>query len=1109
MAIKSLELKDSDLSLSKASHLSRQSSSFAASSTAKKKHLLLNQYLQNPSRSSTVNQARSLGNLLDTLPQRPSSPRELGDLARLLQQKFVPSDTNGVTSDFHQRLFQKTTPRTKKNVFPQAAHALSGEQPSLFKNLSFIIIGIFGLGAIVFGLNQFIKNANLNFAASVASDALTQNPVTAPHILTFQGRVSNPDQLSVNDALIMRFQFFNTSGGNTPPPVGGEELWDSHLCLIVPNGQGVFSVNLGAGQGDDEDNFDCGADLGNIFAQNSSVWLQITIENEVLFPRQLIKSIPYALNSQTLQGYSASQSATANTVPVVDGYGNLNFGTNATHITNLGSLGLLSQSGDIYLLPGAGHIYIGNQNYQAHLQVTGDASISGQLTLGQGKQQAQLVTQNDQLTFKTQIAQDLWQDQMSLSQSATTSQQLSLNKTNLNFNFLASPELGQMTATDNGSHDHALAALPAPTSALTLNTLSQETGNLRNNSIYKYAYSFVATNGQESPLSPTVSYSSTLDQKQFLVTNVSTYPLSNVVSRRIYRTKADGDVFYLIQTLTDNLSTQFIDNLDDNQLHLLAPTASAHSSFYQYKVAFVTDTSQTNPSSQSVKLKLSGDNRQVLLNHLPLSKESIVARKIYRTLADGQTYYLLATLQDNTTTSYLDTTSDSDLAKNNPMPTSGGLLANNNLALQLEADGSITSQKTFTSAGRLETQHGDNQGLQLPTSSGAPLPSLGQKVGDIVYDTINQLIYVYNGSAFVSLQPATASSGQDSHCSGNQCRLTLDPEYAGATLTGETSNNLGNLSTGYDLINNQYRFNYYQWLSSQTTQLDSLYINVNFTLPSNFSSWQDNALTLDFLTSSINNNDNAVNLSLTKNGSDILVEKNSQVSSVANQWSSFALNSSPLLLTATELETLDAHGGDTLTLQITSQSKNNQAVKIGQINLNYLGQNQATTPAAIIWRQISGAISPVNSNQDVIFGGDSTASAKIAFLNLGSSIPTLYLKGNLFLESLIKRTFFDLAQDNSLAIRTLDHNQQATERVTVLANGNVGIGESTPGAKLAVGGDLALDGSLRFQPMTQAEAGACNSHNSGRIYYDSEDWQFYACQATDQNGAFAWVKLKQ
>ena len=866
--------------------------------------------------------------MLDRQFNQSTYPRNLGDLSQYTQ----------TSHSAYTKFFQKNTSPadpSSSSEFPQA------NQPSprlfLFKNLSFITLGIFSLGVLIFGFNQFIKNANLNFAAQDTNVAAT-NASSPNRILTFQGRLSDLAQNSVTDTLTMTFSFYNTSGGNTPPPIGGDQLWTSNSCLITPNSQGVFSVNLGAGSGDGNDEIDCGDTIGNIFAENSNLWLEITVADEILFPRQLIKSVPYALNSETLQGFPASQSATANTVPVLDNQGNLNFNTAQTNLTNFGSLGLVSQTGDIYLLPGAGTVYLGNASSSANLNLAGNATISGSLVIGDKQNQFQLAIENNQFVFKTKSGQNLWQNQLSLTKIDDYNQQLSLNQASVNFNVLSGPTLDNFTITDNGYVNAGLSRVSAPQTAPTINVLSQDEGNLQA-ATYQYAYSFVTALGQETPLSPTVVFHNSLANKPFLITNLETYALPNIVARKIYRTKAGGDVFYLVQTLNDNLSTSFIDNANDDTLHLLAPSSGNQTGIYKYKVAFITDDSQTNPSTQIAQITLSGDERGLKLENIPLSSISeVTGRKIYRSLAGSNNYYLLTTLADNTTTTYIDNLADELLYQNDPMPTSGGIFVNRNLALQLDADGSITTAGNLTTSGRLETKHGDNQGLQLPTSTGKPTIALGQKKGDVVYDTANQIVYIYNGTDFTALNQNLNYSTDSSYCSSSSCRFTLDPEYPNVTLTGENETNLGAVTTGYDLINNQYRFNYYQWSSSQTTQLDGLQLNLNLTLPHNFQNWQDNALTLDFLTSSLDNTENSLNLSVYKAGSELNFSKSDQVSNLASQWSSFALNTTPFTVSASDLAALNLIGGDQINLQITLRSKNNQVIKIGQLNLNYFGR---------------------------------------------------------------------------------------------------------------------------------------------------------------------------
>lgn len=1043
--------------------------------------------------------------------QARNATRELGDISTLLDQSLSsPPPTPVKKVQPHQNLF---THSVKSGDFPQSTKKTSASNP--FKNLGVIMLGLFGLGASIFGLNQFIQNANINFAASTDSGS-NLDKQTPPSILTFQGRISDTSANSVNSTVSMRFELYNTSGGNTPPPVGGDKLWDSNLCQITPNSQGVFSVNLGAGQGDGNDQHDCGQDLANLFSQYSSVWLQISINNETLFPRQLIKSVPYALNSAALQGFSASQSATANTIPVVSNDGNLNFNTAVTSFVNFGNLGLVSQTGDIFLLPGSGNVYLGTQENPVSLIVSGDASVSGSLILG--AQSDSKITSDNGFNFFTKAGQDLWDNLLTLTNTgylglgtSQPSQKLTLNQGSLNFDFSAGPDISGLQLSDYGYVANALSRVQAPP-AFTVNVLNTD-GNL-SNATYQYRYSYVTASGKESSLSPAISFSNNLSQKQFLLSNIGTYSLDNIVARKIYRTKANGDEFYLLTTINDNASTTWVDNTPDEQLQAKLNYSGNRTGTYKYKVSFVTADSETSPSLSPALITLSGDNRAIKLDNIPLASTSIESRKIYRSLADSDLYYLLATINDNQTTSLIDSTSDEQLTQSTPMSNGGGIYANNLLALQFDTDGSIITETNLTANARLETSHGDNQGLQIPTSIGKPEVKIGQKVGDIAYDSINQTLYIYNGSDFIATNNATSNSNtpsSNSYCTGNICRIALDPEYPGAVITGDSGAN-NSLVSGHEVINEQYRFNYYRWSSDNTTDFSNLYTTINFTLPNNFNSWQTSAITLDFLTSTLDVNQNAVNLEISKQGSSVNIVKPSQVSQTADSWSSSALSSQPFTISAADLSVLGAKGGDTLTFKITSQSKDNHYVKIGQLNINYYGQNGLIdSDTQTVWKQLAGVIFPTNSSQDVVLGGTSTASAKIAFLNLGDvGTPTLYVKGNLFLDNQSQKNYLDLAANSSFNIRTLDDNAVTTERFTILSNGNVGIGVTNPTSTLDVGGDVNIDGSLHFEPITPEQAGVCDATTTGKIYYNSVDLQFYICQATDQtNLNFAWSKVNQ
>lgn len=83
---------------------------------------------------------------------------------------------------------------------------------------------------------------------------------------------------------------------------------------------------------------------------------------------------------------------------------------------------------------------------------------------------------------------------------------------------------------------------------------------------------------------------------------------------------------------------------------------------YQYKITYVNSQSaEGNPSSASTTFVVT--STKISLTCLPIAPQSwgVAARNIYRTVTSGATFLRVATISDNTTTTYLDDTADSAL----------------------------------------------------------------------------------------------------------------------------------------------------------------------------------------------------------------------------------------------------------------------------------------------------------------------------------------------------------------------------------------------------------------------------------------------------------------
>jgi hypothetical protein len=155
---------------------------------------------------------------------------------------------------------------------------------------------------------------------------------------------------------------------------------------------------------------------------------------------------------------------------------------------------------------------------------------------------------------------------------------------------------------------------------------------LQNNSASTYVDT--TSNASLGPAPPTVN---TATLRQIPLSNL---PLGNslVLSRKIYRTPANtgGGTLQLVATLADNVTTDFLDTVNDASLGAAALTVG---------------------TAQAAQVQLSA---------IPLGAAAVTARRLYRTKAGVSPLQVLVTLADNTTTAYLDVIADAALGANPP-----------------------------------------------------------------------------------------------------------------------------------------------------------------------------------------------------------------------------------------------------------------------------------------------------------------------------------------------------------------------------------------------------------------------------------------------------------
>src|SRR5579884_2903209 len=83
---------------------------------------------------------------------------------------------------------------------------------------------------------------------------------------------------------------------------------------------------------------------------------------------------------------------------------------------------------------------------------------------------------------------------------------------------------------------------------------------------------------------------------------------------------------------------------------------------YSWYVSFVTPGGETTAVLFQTATAAPGSYHQALLSNLPIGPYGVTARNLYRTAAGGTGATLVTQIQDNTTTTYLDSASDASIA---------------------------------------------------------------------------------------------------------------------------------------------------------------------------------------------------------------------------------------------------------------------------------------------------------------------------------------------------------------------------------------------------------------------------------------------------------------
>ncbi len=241
-----------------------------------------------------------------------------------------------------------------------------------------------------FQLRRFLASGVLGvllFAGLFSFTLSKAHAASAPNILNYQGRLLNANGVPISAASAsISFALYTTlaSGGPGDP----ECVWTnssmagaSAVARTVTLTDGLFSENLG----DTAAGTPYAAIADAVFANNASLYLEITINGEMLSPRKQIVSAPYAMNSDSIDGFDSTQvGATSAAVPVFDNSGNLKLTGNPTGSTVAdGSLFIDPASGDVSANDVLFGIAVTNAS-KFSIDAEGDTTVVGDLAVSGG-----------------------------------------------------------------------------------------------------------------------------------------------------------------------------------------------------------------------------------------------------------------------------------------------------------------------------------------------------------------------------------------------------------------------------------------------------------------------------------------------------------------------------------------------------------------------------------------------------------------------------------------------------------------------------------------------------------------------------------------------------
>lgn len=159
-----------------------------------------------------------------------------------------------------------------------------------------------------------------NFFAGAQKENSVLGTATSapPRILSFQGKLTDSSETPITKETAILFSLYADENASS-----GASLWQEQDA-VKPDSGGIFSILLGKKTQISD----------TVFSQNSKLFLGITVgSTPELRPRQQLATVPFAANSETLQGLEPITNTTKvnNVVLALDSSGNLSIAGAAAH----------------------------------------------------------------------------------------------------------------------------------------------------------------------------------------------------------------------------------------------------------------------------------------------------------------------------------------------------------------------------------------------------------------------------------------------------------------------------------------------------------------------------------------------------------------------------------------------------------------------------------------------------------------------------------------------------------------------------------------------------------------------------------------------------------